>query len=65
MGLRILGSRHQGEAQCVVYVSYWLTHREHRWHFAWSNTLAGKDLPNDFTTRPEDLEVKKARLGKS
>lgn len=64
MGLGILGSRHLGEVQWVVWVSQWVTHREHKWYFARSITSAGKDLTNDFTTRPEVLEVKRSRAGR-
>lgn len=64
MGLGILGLRYLGEVQWVVCVSHWLTHREHKWHFARSSTPAGKDLTNDFTTRLEVLEVKKSRVGR-
>lgn len=58
----MLGSRHLGKVQWVVCVSYGFPPRE---HFAWSSTPAGKDLTNDFTARPEDLEVKKSRVGRS
>lgn len=64
-GLGTLGSRHLGKVQWVVCVSYGFPPREHKRHFAWSSTPAGKDLTNDFTARPEDLEVKKSRMGRS